>query len=325
MMNHRQDPLDDVIAEFRGIPVPERPPDERVLARLVHPGEEPGPTASLLTSFIRRFPMLPVLGYPTAAAVLLVISGWFALAPASPPALAEVIQATEKHKLLRFQSKGTTEDRVTGGGPASGTRTVYVDIVEPRVREEERGKTLNDVLEYKYAAVYDYRRDRFLVTLSQELIVTKEQAKDEPQAQAVRMVEKGGLAKKEATLSRIAWTKTDNIPPMSLLGKNRGFLDSLRDLQASKNTLSTRAELDGRQVAKYRLKDGNRTMSLWVDPQTKLPIRVEIEMIDPTPRIARNEWVYTDFEWDPKDADREKLFSTDPPAGYVVEDHTNEP
>src|SRR5262249_28539527 len=121
----------------------------------------------------------------------------------------------------------------------------------------------------------------------------------------------------------IARTKTDEIPPMSLVGKNCGFLDSLRQIQANNDTLTTLAELDGRDVAKYCLREmeGNVTTSLWVDPRTKLPIRVEIEMIDPTPRIARNEWILTDFEWDPKVADPEKLFKTDPPAGYAVEDH----
>jgi hypothetical protein len=195
----------------------------------------------------------------------------------------------------------------------------------PRIREEERSKAFNGILDFSYSAVYDYRRDRFLCLVSHVQIVTKEQAKDEFQKRLVGMVEERGLANKKAVLSHIARTKTDDIPPMSMLGRNRGFLESLRELQDNKNTRTTRAKLDGREVAKYRLKEGNTTTSLWVDPQTKLPIRVEIEMIDPTPKIARNEWVYADFEWDPKVADPEKLFSTDPPAGYAVEDHMNEP
>lgn len=320
MMNHREDPLDDVIAEFRRIRVPDRPPDEMVLARLVPPVERPGPSALPSPLLIRRLLMLPAFRYAVAAAALIVISGWLALVPSSTPALAEVIKATEQHKLLRFQSRQTTDDKETGL-TASGTRTVHVDLTVPRVREEERFKTFNGILDFSYSAVYDFGRDRFMALVSHEQIVTKDQAKDEHHAQLVKMVEERGLANKKAVVARIAWTKTNDIPPMSLLGKGHGFLDSLRRLQANENTLATRAELDGGQVAKYRLRDGNATMSLWVDPQTKLPVRMEVEMIDPTPRIAHNKWVYTDFEWDPKVADLEKLFSTDPPAGYAVEDH----
>ena len=235
-----------------------------------------------------------------------------------------VIKATEKFKLVMFQSRQTMDDRESRA-TGSGTKTIYVDLNRPRVREEERGEVVDKILDYSYTAVYDYPRDRFMGLLSQELVVEKDQARDEVQRRHIRLVETEGLAKKKAVLSHIARTKTDDLPPMSLVGKD-GFINRLRELQASKNTLSTLADLDGRDATKYCLKEreGNMTTSLWVDPLTKLPIRVEIELIDPTPRIARNEWVFTDFEWDPEVADTEKLFSTDPPPGFAVEDRMTE-
>lgn len=322
MSDHREDPIDEVVNEFRRVPVPDRPADERVLTLLADAWSRSAPDPTPPCHPIRRILMRPAFRYVSAAA-LLVVFGWLALGPPRSLALADVIKAAEQHSLVRFQATQTTDDRETRL-TASGVRTVYVDIRVPRVREEEGHKTFNGILDFRYTAVYDYRRDRFLALVTHAQVMTRDQAKDEHQRRLIDMVEQRGLAKKEAILSRIAWTKTDDIPPMSLLGKDRGFLDTLRQLQADQTTLTTRATLDGRDVVKYRRRADHTTTSVWVNPTTKLPIRVEIEVIDPTPRIARNEWVYTDFEWDPDVADPERLFSTDPPAGFRVEDHTNE-
>jgi hypothetical protein len=150
--------------------------------------------------------------------------------------------------------------------------------------------------------------------ISHELVVTEDQA-DKLQAKVIKVVKERGLAKKEAYLYRVL--QTDN-KPFGDLGKDRSLLDSLRELQAHKDVLSTRAELDGRETLKYRLREENKTTSLWVDPRTKLPLRIEYKMIDPTPGISTNEWVYTDFEWDPQVPEPAQLFSTEPPPGYTV-------
>jgi len=62
-----------------------------------------------------------------------------------------------------------------------------------------------------------------------------------------------------------------------------------------------------------------------VDPLTKLPLRIESEISHPALEISRSSWIYTEFEWDPKASDPTQLFSTEPPPGYAVEDHTNDP
>ncbi len=58
----------------------------------------------------------------------------------------------------------------------------------------------------------------------------------------------------------------------------------------------------------------------WVNPVTKLPVRVEISHRSTDERMGPSDWVLTDFVFD-EDLD-ESLFSTEPPAGYTVETGT---
>lgn len=315
MTDPRDDPLDEVADEFRRLPVPDRPDDGPLLARLTRGTDLPRSHHPL-----RRLLMRPAVRY-AAAAVFLPAVAWLALGPPPPPVLAEVIRAAEQHKLVRFRATQTAEDKEV----RALTSTAYVDIARPRVRVEAGFKTFNGILDFRYTAVYDYPRDRFLATVSHEQVVTKDQAKDDFQAKLVAMVEERGLARKEAVVSRIARTKTDAIPPMSLLGQDHGLMDSLRRLQTHKDTRSTRAEADGPTEAEYRLAEGGRVTRLRVDTRTKLPTRVEVEVLGPAPDSSKETYVFDNFEWDPKVADPEALFNTDPPAGYALEDHTSEP
>ena len=65
----------------------------------------------------------------------------------------------------------------------------------------------------------------------------------------------------------------------------------------------------------------DRSEEYWVDPETRLPVKIVI-MIKPSD--AKDElhgaqiWTLSGFKFDqPLD---EKLFSTDPPEGYLVEE-----
>ncbi len=72
--------------------------------------------------------------------------------------------------------------------------------------------------------------------------------------------------------------------------------------------------IDGRRAEGFRLQIGANEATIWADPKTALPIRVEMVMSGPTEvRI-----VMTDFEVD-VDLD-ESLFSLDVPEGYTVEE-----
>ncbi len=56
------------------------------------------------------------------------------------------------------------------------------------------------------------------------------------------------------------------------------------------------------------------TRKYYLDPQTKLPVRIEISLRTNSPHRAESDWVKSDIVFDrPLDA---KLFSTEPPDGY---------
>jgi hypothetical protein len=57
---------------------------------------------------------------------------------------------------------------------------------------------------------------------------------------------------------------------------------------------------DGRETVKYRLEEDGNTTNFWVDANTKLAVRMEYEMINPTPNIRRNRFVFSDFVWEPE-------------------------
>ena len=65
------------------------------------------------------------------------------------------------------------------------------------------------------------------------------------------------------------------------------------------------------------------TTTLWVDAKTNLPVRIEQEAVNPKPNVRRWKWTYSGFEWDVIATNFDELFSTEPPVGYTLEDHTN--
>jgi len=76
-------------------------------------------------------------------------------------------------------------------------------------------------------------------------------------------------------------------------------------------------DIDGRRVIGFRLvlSDPASVMSLWGDPESGLPVRIEIT----TPKFPNAKTTVTDFKVNV--AMDESLFSVEPPAGYeIIED-----
>lgn len=74
--------------------------------------------------------------------------------------------------------------------------------------------------------------------------------------------------------------------------------------------VDTRTELTGETITTKR--------TLWVDPQTKLPVRIEVSSRSTDKRLSSDQdWVQTDFVFD-QELPR-SLFSTEPPEGYSIE------
>jgi hypothetical protein len=117
----------------------------------------------------------------------------------------------------------------------------------------------------------------------------------------------------------------DAIDPIK---KEQRLLDMLRALQQHKEAAVTKDKLGDREALKYYLEDGKKTFQLWVDTKTRLPIRFELEILDPTPTSPRKKWVFADFEWDPElpkgMKNLDALFDTAPPEGYKLDDRTKQ-
>jgi hypothetical protein len=102
MTDRHEDPLEELVAAFRRMPVPEAPDPELMFSRpTAHcaMGETAGTDPSRIPW---RFLMRPIVRYGSAAPMLIVAAGWLALAPTRSFALAEVIRAAEQHKRVAF-------------------------------------------------------------------------------------------------------------------------------------------------------------------------------------------------------------------------------
>jgi hypothetical protein len=99
------------------------------------------------------------------------------------------------------------------------------------------------------------------------------------------------------------------------LGWLRVLLTDARDKPDFKRESLGEKEIDGRRVAGFRVNAVNGTViSLWGDPKTGLPVCAEVTM----GMFNNSKMTLSDFEFN-VEMD-ESLFSTDPPAGYTVQD-----
>ena len=249
MTDHEHDPLDEVIADFQRIPLPDTPDHAVLLSRLTSGPAERYEASFALFSRARSLLMRPAFRYFSAAAILLGTLAWFALGFSSSVAFAEVIKATEQHKLVRYQLRQI--DDYKKHGAAESTRTVHADLTRPRLRFEHKGTTLNKVLEFHSVMVQDNQKARFLKLISNVQIVDESHA-DALQAKVIKIVKEKGLANRKAYLYDLT---QDDGTPLNLddLVKGRTLLESLHELQSHADTVSTRDRLDGREVLKYRL------------------------------------------------------------------------
>jgi outer membrane lipoprotein-sorting protein len=313
MSDNRQsqdDRLEEAVKAFRQMTVPDRPPDAGVLAQFATAPGEATPAVPVPSSPKRRFLMRLVV--PSAAALVLLGTGALVLLTATPTlTLADVVKAAEKHKLVKYKNTQTTETK--DGESGSTERTTYFDLKSPRSRTEARIITLNGAVESVSIQISDGQKNRFLHTLSETVVPGQENNR------YLKGFDEGRFPRKEAFLSG---GNQDNDPKK----KKQSLLDSLRELEQHKSATVTKEKLGGRETVKYYLEDGKKTTQLWVDPKTELPVRFEFEILDHTPDIPRNRWVYTDFEWDPKlpkgFKDLDALFDTTPPEGYKLNDQT---
>ena len=71
-------------------------------------------------------------------------------------------------------------------------------------------------------------------------------------------------------------------------------------------------EIDGRMARGFRVPEPHNDWTFWIDPETELPIRIELVQTQ-----AGRKLIWSEFEFD-VDFD-ESLFSTTAPEGYTVQ------
>jgi hypothetical protein len=254
---------------------------------------------------------------PSAAAAIILLGGLglFLLNATPSIALADVVQAAVKHKLVKYKETQTTTDK---HWTVSGDCVMYADLQAPRYREDSRVITLNGAIESVSVRIRDGRKDRYLATIMETVVPDAE--KDPIKAASLKRLPEGMFPRKEAALGHVG----EGYDPIK---KAQPLLESLRELEKHEDAVVTRDKLDGREAVKYHIEEGKRTTRLWVDVKTKLPLRYELRIVDHTPNIPLNQWVYSNFEWDPElegFKSLDDLFDTTPPEGYKVLDRTQE-
>jgi hypothetical protein len=88
-----------------------------------------------------------------------------------------------------------------------------------------------------------------------------------------------------------------------------------------------REKLDGQEVLVYKIEQPmptNRSRikeTMWVDSKTKLPVKVQGEIVPTDPKMSQffSRVVLSDFQWNPPDASKAKVFSTEPPSGFELQ------
>ncbi len=109
-----------------------------------------------------------------------------------------------------------------------------------------------------------------------------------------------------------------NVPkekrPTNLFSQLRSRLIEAENSPDAKRESLGEKKIDGRQAVGYRFTSPAEALTIWGDPKTALPIRVESK----TKLIPKTTTTWTDFQFDvPVDG---SLFSLQPPAGYTVVD-----
>jgi hypothetical protein len=262
-------PLEEAIRAFQRMSVPERPPDADVLARL---GAEPSTRRGNLLRF--------VISSAAAAVLVFGLIGLLLFNTTASIALADVVKAAERHKLVRYHEAQFTDTNA----PIATRRDsiVHADLTAPRLHSESRiaQPDVGGVL----VSVHDGRRH--LKTDSRQR------------------------------------TATLDFAPKGY----KSLLCCLEEFQAKQGVVQRTDNLGGIFAIVYRLQEERQTTALWVDAQTKLPLRLDREFFDPTAESPHSRLIWTEFAWDPElpigFRSLDDLFSTRPPDGYVVHDLT---
>jgi outer membrane lipoprotein-sorting protein len=118
---------------------------------------------------------------------------------------------------------------------------------------------------------------------------------------------------KRMTVFSLTNMPKDKLPANFFSQLQSQVIDAEKKPDAKRESLGEK-EIAGRRTVGYRISSAAQVLTIWGDPQTGLPVRIESK-IDLIPKVKTT---WTEFEFDvPVDP---SLFRLEPPAGYTVVD-----
>ena len=267
--------IDSVVNE----PVPEEPPPRHVtalVAKVQQAVDQPYP----MTLPDRMRNMMTPAKLAIAASVLIVLSGLSWLSPSG----GTVMAVDDVAEALRSVQSATWKKTSVVKGP-DGKSTHWTGIGMYLAPSHERMEMTADEGTAKSALIVDGRKDHALVL---------------------------DLAEKTAMVLQF-----QELPGQSPFG--RSFQDLRKLIINAQEGKAAGVErlgveiVDGRRVGGFRVQVGSIAMTLWADPETSLPVRVEYTTTT-EPKVSQ---VLTDFQIN---VTLEKsLFSLEVPKDYAVD------
>lgn len=294
------DIVDRAMGELRLSPVPPGPPPELLDALLQAAKENTGTLqctveASAQAEIIRPTLLTRSLGtwrwimrhpvYRAMAATIFIlaivgVTLWFHAGGATL-ALADFIQPILDAKSVKYKMTATMD------GQPIGTHEVMVR--PPYWKREEMRREMSGGVEMRLVAIWDFQKGKSLCL--------------NPKRKTATITTYTGMPKDRASLTEFATL--------------RSLLLNAQDRPGVKREPLGEKEIDGHKAVGYRLSglfDPDMVMSLWGDPKTGLPVRVE----EDTRRSGKKMHItLSDFVFN-VDLD-ESLFSVEPPDGYAIQ------
>jgi len=244
-----------------------------------------------------------------ALAVVLLLTLWLSpLGSTNGLAFAEVQDKVEKTKSVQFTE--TRQDKSPDGKLAGPKSVSRVMILGCYLRREET----------KVVYAGDKLEEGRHWTRGPDHVISITNAKT---GERVSLLPEERLF---SVTKRIAWITPDDgkihtgeIEPQP----EADFYSEIRRVPAEKAEKLRERAIDGNRAVGFRVVDKTKrkqgtdtfTTTYWVDPKTKLPMRIESSFRSTDPTMGQSEALRNEFVFDaPLD---KTLFSTEPPKGYV--------
>lgn len=304
--DHSEDMLNRAIAATRQLPLPDGPSAEiatQTLAALREAAQQPETT---LLQRVRYMPWTSkAIALLATAASLLVVYVGLSIFGGTALAFADVAKVLNEVRSATWKIETEIQAPPKPVNAPEGTTTVISTFPSGPALEV---KEANEMIKWTGVGMF----------LAPSRERTESIVRGEKSINIVDGQKKKSITLVPATKSAIV-LRFKNVPPEpgNPFGKTfLGLRQLVADAQGEKNAKAVRLgvkTIDGRRAEGFRIELGAVEVTIWANPETRLPVRVEETTSDgPKVRI-----VMTDFQVD-VELD-ESLFSLDVPEGYTVQ------